>query len=172
MDPVTWMYILTALTAYSGYQQNRGQAKIMEASAAAEAIRTKRAAQEAEAAGTAAANAERRKSQIAMSRAMAVAAASGSSGTGIETLIAGLAGEGEKQAGYRKYESIEQGKGLRDRAELTTWKGGIDAKQSRIAANNSVLQGVARGASIYSNYSGSDPAPGKYDNALDRIDDR
>lgn len=151
--------LLTFLSTMAAANQQRGQAKIIESSAAAEAKRAKRAAEEKEAVGQKQAAHARRKAEIEASRALAVAAAGGTSGQGIEDLYSGILEEGEREAGYAEYEGVTGGQALRDRASLGLWEGGVNAKTSRIAARNTVLQGVAQGASIYSRYSGGDPAP-------------
>lgn len=111
----------TALTIASTAMQVMGaqqSAKAANAAAAAEQAQLNAAATQEDAAGQHAAEAARRKSDLMLSRALAVGAASGAGTAGLDSILRGIAQEGETAAGYSTYESTEKAKGMRYRGEV------------------------------------------------------
>lgn len=144
----------TAVTAGAQYSASKQQQINEQAAAVANARRAEAAAKEAEAAGQLKANEARKRADIMASRALAVAAASGAGTSGIESLMAGFAEEGERAAGYSKYESVESAKGLRDRSAIEDF--GVRARNQvrKVDRAATVVGAVGQGASIYSKYGG------------------
>jgi hypothetical protein len=146
----------TAVSAASSYSASKQQEINEKAAAEANARRAAAAAKEAEAAGQLKASEARRKAEIMASRALAVAAASGAGTSGIETLFAGLAEEGEREAGTAKYEAIETSKGLQDRAAIAKYNAEASGNARKVERSANLMGSMAQGASIYSKY-GSSP---------------
>lgn len=91
------------------------------------------AGQEA-AAGQHQAEEARRKATLMLSRAQAVAAASGA-GPLDESLMSGIIGEGEKNAGYAAYGANERAKGLQYRGGVGTYEANARGRQGIEEAN-------------------------------------
>jgi hypothetical protein len=87
-----------------------------------------------EAAGQHQAEAARRKAALMLSRATAVAAASGAGGLD-ESLIKGITGEGEREAGFASYGSRERAAGLRYRGDVGTYEANAKGRQGIDEAN-------------------------------------
>lgn len=149
----------TALTAGTQYAASKQSEINEQAAAVATARRAEAAAKEAEAAGQLKSNEARRRADIMASRALAVAAASGAGTSGIETLMTGFAEAGERAAGEARYESVEAGKGLRDRAQLGLYQAEGAGRAAKVERSATALGAVAQGASIYSKYGGGDADP-------------
>ena len=87
-----------------------------------------------EAAGQHQAEAARRKAALMLSRAQAVAAASGA-GPLDESLIAGITGEGEREAGFASYGSRERAAGARYRGQVGAYDANAKGRQGIAEAN-------------------------------------
>lgn len=87
-----------------------------------------------EAAGQHQAEAARRKAALMLSRAQAVAAASGA-GPLDESLIAGITGEGEREAGFASYGSRERAAGARYRGQVGAYQANAQGRQGIAEAN-------------------------------------
>lgn len=127
---------LTAASAATSVLGAMASASAQKASAAAEKQQLDYAAGQAEASGQHAAEQQRRKTNLLISRGMAVAAASGAGTTGIEGILSGIAGEGERGAQSTLFETTEQAKGYR-------YKGDVGAAAAKARANATILGGVA-----------------------------
>lgn len=165
MEAITWAAIKSALP-YVGAGVSllaaSNQASSMRDAAAQNAANARAAAEankaqldyqagQETAAGQHAAEAARRKSALMLSRAQAVAAASGG-GALDESLMSGIVGEGEKEAGFQLYGANERAKGLyyRGAAGLsqTEAQGSASISQANRAANATLLGGFANAASM------------------------
>jgi hypothetical protein len=107
----------------------KSNARNAERAAAAEQAQLNYQAGQETASGQHAAVAARRKAALMMSRAQAVAAASGG-GALDESIMGGILEEGEREAGYKLYESGERASGLRYRGEV-----GVATTQNQNRAN-------------------------------------
>jgi hypothetical protein len=97
------------------------------------------AATQEDAAGQHAAEQARRKSDLMISRALAVGAASGAGTTGLDSILRGIAQEGETQAGYTTYESTEKAKGMR-------YRGQVGVAEAKARGKSTMMQAVASSA--------------------------
>ena len=88
-----------------------------------------------QAAGQHEAEKARRKATLMLSRAQAVAAASGA-GPLDESLMAGIMGEGEREAGFATYGAEERAKGLRYRGQVGAYQANAQGRQGIEGANN------------------------------------
>ncbi len=177
----------TILTVGSTIMQVMGsmnQADNMRSAAAANAENARRSAEankkqldyeagQAEASGQHEAEAARRKSALMLSRANAVAAASGG-GPLDESLMSGIVGEGEKEAGYRSYSSRERAIGLRYRGDVGTYEANAKGRQGIIEANAAadatIMGGLAKGAMGLASLSpGAPPGFANEVGSIDRV---
>jgi hypothetical protein len=115
------------------------------------------------AAGQHEAAAKRHKADLMLSRARAVAAASGG-GPLDETLMAGIVGQGELDAGYSTYSSTERAKGLQYRGQAglveATNRGNAEVANARNQGSASIMGSVMKGASSMFSAFSPGPAPG------------
>lgn len=116
-----------------------GSASAMKASAKAESEQLKIKAGQEEAASQKRAALARDKANIMMSRALAVGAASGAGTSGIEGIMADIAGRGEENAQGEIYEGSELANSLRYKGEV----GKAQAKQQAKATVIGALGGAA-----------------------------
>lgn len=86
------------------------------------------------AAGQHKAEQERRKATLMLSRAQAVAAASGA-GPLDESLMTGIIGEGEREAGFASYGAEERSKGLRYRGQVGAYEANVRGRRGIEEAN-------------------------------------
>lgn len=112
------------------------------------------------AAGQRAAEAKRHKADLMLSRAQAVAAASGG-GPLDESLIAGITGEGEKDAGYSLYTSKESAAGKQYRGNVGVYEANarsrVDIESANRTADATMLGAYAKaGTSLFSRFAPSD----------------
>lgn len=147
----------TAATAASQYASSKQQDINTQAAAVANARRAEAAAKEAEAAGQLKAKEARDRANIMASRALAVAAASGAGTAGIESLMSGITEEGERSAGYARYESVESAKGLQDRANIGLYEARGASAARKVDRAGTVLGAVGQGYSLYRKYGGGGP---------------
>ncbi len=102
-----------------------------------------------QAAGQHAALAERRKAALLLSRAHAVSAAGGG-GPLDETLMKGIIGEGERNAGFATYNAEERASGLRYKGAVGEYEAnarGIQGiKEANASADATIMGGLAKGA--------------------------
>lgn len=106
-----------------------------------------------EAAGQREAEARRRKAALMVSRAVAVGAASGAGTSGIEGALAGIAEEGEKDAGGAIYESTEAAKGMR-------YKGAVGVAEAKAQGRATILSSVGQaGLSLAGKFGSTPKAP-------------
>jgi hypothetical protein len=142
---MAWMALVSAAVQMAGAKQSADAAN---AAAKAEQEQLNAAALQEGAAGQHAAEAARRKSDLMISRALAVGAASGAGTTGLDSILRGIAQEGETQAGYSTYESTERAKGMR-------YKGDVGVADARARGKATMMQSVASSAmSLYGAYGG------------------
>ncbi len=87
-----------------------------------------------QAAGQHEAEKARRKATLMLSRAQAVAAASGA-GPLDESLMTGIIGEGEREAGFASYGAEERSKGLRYRGQVGAYDANAKGRQGISEAN-------------------------------------
>jgi hypothetical protein len=159
----------TVLGGITSYQGQRRAAKQAEMVGAAHDAQLRQQAQQEEAVGQIKAQEARRKAEILMSRALAVSAASGAGTEGINSLMAGLVEEGEREAGYAKYSAGERAAGLRYRGAIARYEGKATAAEYRSAAAGTLLGSFAQAAdTLASRFAPSEPpkttpAPDKYD---------
>ena len=147
-----------AISAATGLLGAVASASAMKASAKAEKQQLDYAAGQSEAAGQHEAELRRRKAAITISRGLAVTAASGGSTSGIEGVLAGIAGEGERSAQGALYESTEQAKGQR-------YKGDVGVASAKAKANATILGGIANaGMSLARFAPGPAPVTAGYEN--------
>lgn len=115
------------------------------------------------AAGQHEAEAKRRKAELMLSRAMAVSAASGG-GPLDESLMAGIVGEGEREAGYAMYGATERAKGLQYKGQVGLWdakaRGDAEIASARSAANATLLGGMFSAGTSLAGRFAPGPAPG------------
>jgi hypothetical protein len=141
----------------------RANAKAGEEAALANQKQMDYAAGQELAAGQHEAVAKRKKADLMLSRARAVSAASGG-GPLDETLMAGIVGAGETDAGYSTYASTERAKGLQYRGQAglveATNRGNAEVANARAQGNASILGSVAKGASSMFSSFAPGPAPG------------
>lgn len=161
----------TLLSVYGGMSQ----ADNMRSAAAQNAERARAAAEanqkqleyqagQEEAAGQHQAEAARRKAALMLSRAQAVAAASGA-GPLDESLIAGITGEGEREAGFASYGSRERAAGARYRGQVGVYdanaRGRQGIEEANAAADATLLSTFGRaGLSMLSLAPGGPPVAG------------
>lgn len=112
------------------------------------------------AAGQHEAEAKRRKSELMLSRAQAISAASGG-GPLDESLIAGIVGEGEREAGYSLYTSKESAAGKQYRGSVGLYEANARGRSEIDSANrtaNATMLGAygKAGASLFSRFAPSD----------------
>lgn len=124
------------------------------------------AAGQAEASSQHEAEVKRRKAELMLSRAQAIAAASGG-GPLDETLMKGIIGEGETDAGYSLYEGTERAKGLRYKGDLGVYEanqqGRSEIKSANRQASATMLGAFAKaGMSMASQFAPSAPPGGSY----------
>ena len=112
------MAMMTAIAAGLNLAGAQMSADAGNAAAKAEQSQLNTAATQEDAAGQHAAEAARRKSALMLSRAIAIGAASGAGTAGLDSILRGIAQEGETQAGYIGYESTEKAKGMRYRGQV------------------------------------------------------
>lgn len=115
---------------------------------------------QSEAAGQHEAEVKRRKAELMLSRAQAVSAASGG-GPLDESLIAGIVGEGEREAGYSIYASKEDAAGKRYRGQVGAYQanasGRAGIEQANRTANATMLGAYAKaGTSLFSRFAPAD----------------
>jgi hypothetical protein len=138
--PMTGMQIAgTALSLAGGLAQSSA----MKSAAKANQAQLNYAAGQTEAAGQHKAEQDRRKAELMLSRAMAVGAASGAGTSGMEGILAGIAGEGEKQAQATMYESTERAKGLRYQGAVGVAEAKQKAKATLLGAFGSAAMSIA-----------------------------
>lgn len=166
-----WMsYAATAVSIASSIMGANAQNKAAEANAkagreaaAANQKQLDYAAGQELAAGQHEAAAKRHKADLMLSRARAVSAASGG-GPLDESLMAGIVGQGETDAGYSTYASTERAKGLQYRGQAglveATNRGNAEVAYARSQGNASILGSVAKGASSMFSAFSPGPAPG------------
>lgn len=93
---------------------------------------------------------ERRRSQLAQSRALALAAkGGGASDPSVVDVISDLEGEGAYRSMVRLYQGDENARVLQERANATRYGGNIAASAGRTNATATLLKG---GSSLYSKY--------------------
>jgi hypothetical protein len=129
--------------ALGQYGAMQAQAKSQEAAAKATQQQLNYQAGQEAASAQREALARRRQADIMMSRAMAVGAASGAGTSGMEGLMAGIAGEGEEQAQYALYSGTEAAKGLRYRGQVGVAEAKQSAAATRRAATSTLLSSGA-----------------------------
>lgn len=134
---------LSALGTGASYKASREQAAGQKAAAEATQLQLNQEAGQASAAGQREALARSKQAESIASRALAVAAASGAGTTGIEGLLAGIAQEGEQQAGYALYSSREQATGQRYQGSLGRMSAGLSARTTRREGNATLLSGTS-----------------------------
>lgn len=145
-------------------QQNAENARV---TAEANQRQLEYSAGQSEAAGQHEAEAKRRKAELMLSRAQAVSAASGG-GPLDESLIAGIVGEGEREAGYSMYTSREQAAGSRYRGKVGMYeanaRGRTEIESANRTANATMLGAYAKaGTSLFSRFAPADfPDAGNY----------
>lgn len=114
------------------------------------------AAGQEQAAGQHAAIAERRKAALLLSRANAVSAAGGG-GPLDETLMKGIIGEGERNAGFATYNAEERASGLRYKGDVGIYEAnarGIQGiKEANASASATIMGGLAKGATGFASMS-------------------
>lgn len=115
---------------------------------------------QSEAAGQHEAEAKRRKAELMLSRAQAVSAASGG-GPLDESLIAGIVGEGEREAGYSLYASKEDAAGKRYRGQVGAYQanasGRTEIESANRTADATMLGAYAKaGTSLFGRFAPSD----------------
>lgn len=113
-----------------------------------------------QAAGQHEAEVKRRKAELMLSRAQAVSAASGG-GPLDESLIAGIVGEGEREAGYSIYASEEAAAGKRYRGQVGAYQanasGRAEIENANRTARATMLGAYAKaGTSLFSRFAPSD----------------
>lgn len=113
-----------------------------------------------QAAGQHEAEAKRRKAELMLSRAQAVSAASGG-GPLDESLIAGIVGEGEREAGYSIYSSEEAAAGKRYRGQVGAYQanasGRAEIENANRTARATMLGAYGKaGMSLFSRFAPSD----------------
>lgn len=162
-DPVTLAVISAGTQFIGGMQQAAGikaagraqleQAKYQAASAKVAAGQQRASAQRS-------AIEDRRKGQLAQSRAAAVAAASGGSVSDISSIIGDLGTEGRYAALTSLYEGEDRARDLETRGALALYEGQsayraakTDAGSAKMKAFSSLVQG---GSSLYSKYAPQD----------------
>lgn len=113
-----------------------------------------------QAAGQHEAEVKRRKAELMLSRAQAVSAASGG-GPLDESLIAGIVGEGEREAGYSIYASEEAAAGKRYRGQVGAYQANASGRAEIDSANRTaratMLGAYAKaGTSLFSRFAPTD----------------
>lgn len=172
--------VMSLMGASSQADQMRQTAKINAENARRAALGNKQqadyAAGQAEASSQHEAEAKRRKAELMLSRAQAISAASGG-GPLDETLMKGIIGEGETDAGYSLYEGTERAKGLRYRGDVGMYEanqqGRADIKAANKAADATMMGAFAKAGMSMASQFAPGPAPGAdmysfdYENSFD-----
>lgn len=106
------------------------------------------AAMQEDAAGQHRAEIDRRKADLMLSRALALGASSGAGTSGLDSVLRGIAQEGETAAGYSLYESTEKAKGMR-------YSGEVGVSEARARGKATMMQATAGAAmSLAGKYGG------------------
>lgn len=145
--------VLSAAGALQQHQASRAQAAQMEAAARANQAQLDYQAKQELASSAKQASAQRRKAELMMSRALAVASASGAGTSGIEGLLAGIAGEGEQAAQFEMYEGAERAKGLQYRGRVGVSQARREARTTRSQAGATLLGSLySSGTSLWDRF--------------------
>lgn len=154
----------TALTILGGMRQAsamESQAEYTRRVAAANQRVLDEQAKQEEAVSQRSAERERRKGELALSRAMAVAAASGGGTQDLGKLFEGIVGETETNAGYALYGGTERAKGLRHRGAVGVAEGEHSARNLESRANATLLSTFSKAlpgvGDLYSRFKGDGP---------------
>jgi hypothetical protein len=149
--------IMQVAGAASQGSEMKAAAKANQRRAAAEKAQLDYMAGQEQAAGQHKAVEARRKAALMLSRAQAVAAASGA-GAVDESLMGGILEEGEREAGYRMYESGERANTLRYKGEVGLQDATYQRKVAKQRASMTMMGAVAKaGLSLASLAPGAAP---------------